>query len=107
MGAWAGIAAGAARVRFGSNLAARSRSCERPESCSPLIDRRHAKVWISMGQPPLTRRRSRPRGNSTPNYDTSSMSAFLIFRGEQSVLGCLSVAGATVETFFKDRPDVE
>jgi hypothetical protein len=27
---------------------------------SPLIDRRRAKVWISMSQPPLIQRRSRP-----------------------------------------------
>jgi len=33
---------------------------------SPLIDRRHAKVWISMSQPPLTRPRSRPRGAIRP-----------------------------------------
>ena len=34
--------------------------------CSPLADRPHAKVWISMSQPPLTRPRSRPRGAIPP-----------------------------------------
>ena len=34
-----------------------------------------------MSQPPLTGPRSRPRGNSTPSCETSSMSAFLIFVG--------------------------
>jgi hypothetical protein len=29
--------------------------------CSPRIDRRHAKVWISMRQLPLTQPRSQPR----------------------------------------------
>jgi len=34
-----------------------------------------------MSQPPLTRPRSRRRGNSTASCDMSSMSAFLIFVG--------------------------
>jgi hypothetical protein len=34
--------------------------------CSPLIDRRHAKVWISMSQPPLTQPRSQPREQFHP-----------------------------------------
>ena len=63
------------------NLLVPSRGREGLESALPLIDRRHAKVWISMSQPPLTGPRSRPRGNSTPSCDTSSMSAFLIFVG--------------------------
>jgi len=46
---------------------------------SPLIDRRHAKVWISMSQPPLTQPRSRPREQFGPSCDTSSMSAFVIW----------------------------
>ena len=48
--------------------------------CSALIDRRrHAKVWISMSQPPLTQPRSRPREQFGPSCDTSSMSAFVIW----------------------------
>ena len=34
--------------------------------CSPLIDRRHAKVWISMSQPPLTQPGSQPREQFRP-----------------------------------------
>jgi hypothetical protein len=34
--------------------------------CSPLIDRRHAKVWILMSQPPWTQSRSRPREQFRP-----------------------------------------
>lgn len=55
--------------------------------CSPLIDRRHAKVRISMSQPPLTQPRTHRASNSTPNRDTSSVSAFLI-------LGCNPRGGA-------------
>src|SRR5215813_2379559 len=47
--------------------------------CSPLIDRRHAKVWISMSQPPLIQPRSRPREQFHPQRGTSSISAFLIW----------------------------
>src|SRR6516162_3397959 len=54
---------------------------ERGKVCnrrSPLIDRRRAKVWISMSQPPLIQRRSRPCEQFHPSCDTSSKSAFLI-----------------------------
>src|SRR6516162_7803884 len=46
---------------------------------SLLIDRRRAKVWISMSQPPLIQRRSRLCEQFHPKCDTSSKSECLIW----------------------------
>jgi hypothetical protein len=45
--------------------------------CSPLIDRRHAKVWISMSQPPLTQPRSQPREQLHPKLVLSVLNLSL------------------------------
>src|SRR6516164_8863084 len=55
------------RYSLGIRISAQSRHYANVTSRrSPLVDRRHAKVWISMGQPPLTRSRGRPRGAILP-----------------------------------------